>query len=169
MHNEHEAAEKIIARLQAGERMALVSDAGTPGVSDPGAIIVDAVRKAGFRISPLPGASAAISALSASGLVNDHFYFHGFLPSKSGQRDTVLQSLKSLTATLVFYEAPHRILETTKALQQQFGDQRHIVFAREISKLFEEIHRCELGQASAWLESNQQGIVTGKQIGRAHV
>ncbi|WMW81097.1 16S rRNA (cytidine(1402)-2'-O)-methyltransferase [Undibacterium cyanobacteriorum] len=157
MHNEHEAAEKIIARLQAGERIALVSDAGTPGVSDPGAIIVDAVRKAGFRISPLPGASAAISALSASGLVNDHFYFHGFLPSKAGQRDSVLQSLKSLTATLVFYEAPHRILETTKALQQQFGDQRHIVFAREISKLFEEIHRCELGQASAWLESNQHG------------
>ena len=81
---------------KAGERIALVSDAGTPGVSDPGAIIVNAVRQAGLRVSPLPGASAAISALSASGLTDEHFYFHGFLPSKAGQRDTVLQNLKIL-------------------------------------------------------------------------
>ena len=151
MHNEHEAAAKIIERLQAGERIALVSDAGTPGVSDPGAIIVNAVRKAGLKVSPLPGASAAISALSASGLVHDHFYFHGFLPSKTGQRDSVLQGLKSLNATVIFYEAPHRIVETTQALLAQLGGDRQIVYARELSKLFEEIHRCTLAEAPTWL------------------
>lgn len=151
MHNEHEVAEKIIQRLQAGERIALVSDAGTPAVSDPGVIIVDAVRKAGLRVSPLPGASAAISALSASGLVNDRFYFVGFLPAKAGQRDTCLQSLITIPATLIFYEAPHRITESTKALLDNFGPDRRIVFAREVSKLFEEIHRCHLGEAAAWL------------------
>lgn len=151
MHNEHEVADKIIQRLQAGERIALVSDAGTPAVSDPGAIIVDAVRKAGLRVSPLPGASAAISALSASGLINDRFYFVGFLPSKAGQRDTCLQSLVSVPATLIFYEAPHRITESTKALLENFGPNRRIVFAREVTKLFEEIHRCTLAEAVTWL------------------
>lgn len=151
MHNEHEVAEKIIQRLEAGERIALVSDAGTPAVSDPGAIIVDAVRKAGLRVSPLPGASAAISALSASGLINDRFYFVGFLPSKAGQRDTCLQSLVAIPATLIFYEAPHRIMESTKALLENFGPDRRIVFAREVTKLFEEIHRCSLGEAADWL------------------
>lgn len=151
MHNEHEVAEKIIQRLQAGERIALVSDAGTPAVSDPGAIIVDAVRKAGLRVSPLPGASAAISALSASGLINDRFYFVGFLPSKAGQRDTCLQSLAAIPATLIFYEAPHRITESTKALLSNFGPDRRIVFAREVTKLFEEIHRCTLAEAVDWL------------------
>lgn len=150
-HNEHEVAEKIIARLQAGERIALVSDAGTPAVSDPGAIIVDAVRAAGLRVSPLPGASAAISALSVSGLINDQFYFVGFLPAKAGQRETILQSVSGIPATLIFYEAPHRIVESTLALHQAFGDTRRIVFAREVSKLFEEIHRCTLAEASAWL------------------
>ncbi|MBY0573321.1 MAG: 16S rRNA (cytidine(1402)-2'-O)-methyltransferase [Undibacterium sp.] len=150
-HNEHEVAQKIITRLQAGERIALVSDAGTPAVSDPGAIIVDAVRSAGLRVTPLPGASAAISALSASGLINDQFYFVGFLPSKAGQRDGVLQHLVHLPATLIFYEAPHRIVECVDALQNAFGLERRVVFARELSKLFEEIHRCTLGEAATWL------------------
>lgn len=153
-HNEREAADKIIARLQAGERIALVSDAGTPAVSDPGARIVDAVLKAGLRVIPLPGASAAIAALSASGLVNDHFYFAGFLPAKAGQRDAALASLRSLQATLVLYEAPHRIVDTVAALALAFGATRQIVFARELSKLFEEIHRCPLAQASAWLAAD---------------
>jgi 16S rRNA (cytidine1402-2'-O)-methyltransferase len=153
-HNEHEVAAKIITRLQAGERIALVSDAGTPAVSDPGAIIVDAVRAAGLRVSPLPGASAAISALSASGLLNDQFYFVGFLPSKAGQRDSVLQGLVQVPASLIFYEAPHRISESTQALHQVFGDTRQVVFARELSKLFEEIHRCSLAEASAWLQQD---------------
>ncbi len=153
-HNEHEVAAKIITRLQAGERIALVSDAGTPAVSDPGAIIVDAVRAAGLRVSPLPGASAAISALSASGLLNDQFYFVGFLPSKAGQRDSVLQDLAQIPASLIFYEAPHRIVESTQALHQAFGDTRQVVFARELSKLFEEIHRCSLAEAVAWLQQD---------------
>lgn len=150
-HNEHEVAAKLIQRLQAGERIALVSDAGTPAVSDPGAIIVDAVRAAGLRVSPLPGASAAISALSASGLLNDQFYFVGFLPAKAGQRESVLQGLTQVPASLIFYEAPHRILESCQALLQAFGGSRRIVFARELTKLFEEIHRCTLAEAAHWL------------------
>lgn len=154
MHNEREAAEGLIARLQAGERIALVSDAGTPAVSDPGARIVDAVRAAGLRVIPLPGASAAVAALSASGLVNDQFHFVGFLPSKSKQRESVLQGLVAAPATLVFYEAPHRIVECAQALADAFGAQRQVVFAREVTKLFEQIHRCPLGEAVAWLKSD---------------
>ncbi|WP_295752123.1 16S rRNA (cytidine(1402)-2'-O)-methyltransferase [Undibacterium sp.] len=154
MHNEREVAEKIIARLQAGERIALVSDAGTPGVSDPGAKIVDAVKRAGLQVSPLPGASAAISALSASGLIHDRFFFVGFLPSKAGQRDTLLQSLTSTAASLIFYEAPHRIIDSTAAMLAAFGPQRQVVFARELTKLFEEIHRCSLAEATAWLNAD---------------
>ena len=157
-HNEREAAEKLIARLQAGQRIALVSDAGTPGVSDPGARIVDAVRAAGLRVMPLPGASAAISALSASGLVNDSFHFVGFLPAKAKQRDTALLALHTIAATLVFYEAPHRITETISALAAIFEAEREIVFARELTKLFEEIHRCKVSEAAAWLaaDANRQ-------------
>jgi 16S rRNA (cytidine1402-2'-O)-methyltransferase len=153
-HNEREVAEKLILRLLAGERIALVSDAGTPGISDPGARIVDAVRSAGLRVTPLPGASAAISALSASGLLHDQFHFVGFLPAKSKQRETVLLSLRGLPATSVFYEAPHRIVETVAALADVFEPTRTIVFARELSKLFEEIHRCTLAEASAWLAAD---------------
>jgi 16S rRNA (cytidine1402-2'-O)-methyltransferase len=153
-HDEREAAEKLIARLQAGQRIALVSDAGTPAVSDPGARIVDAVRAAGLRVMPLPGPSAAIAALSASGLVHDRFYFVGFLPAKAKQRDTALAGLASLTATLVFYEAPHRIVETVNALAGTFEPTRQIVLARELSKLFEEIHRCALPEAPAWLAAD---------------
>lgn len=157
-HNEREAADKIIARLQQGERIALVSDAGTPAVSDPGARIVDAVRNAGLQVIPLPGASASITALSASGLINDRFYFVGFLPSKARQRENELNALLSQTATLVFYEAPHRIVETIDALLQVFGPARQIVLARELTKLFETIHRCPLAAAPAWLaeDANHQ-------------
>lgn len=150
-HNEREVADKLIARLRSGARIALVSDAGTPGVSDPGARIVDAVREAGLRVMPLPGASAAISALSASGLVNDQFYFVGFLPAKGKQREAILTSMRAVPATLIFYEAPHRIAETIDALTAVFEPERQVVFARELTKLFEEIHRCPLSQASAWL------------------
>jgi 16S rRNA (cytidine1402-2'-O)-methyltransferase len=153
-HNEREAAERLITRLQAGERIALLSDAGTPAVSDPGARIVDAVRDAGLRVMPLPGASAALAALSASGLIGDQFHFVGFLPSKARQRDTVLQALRASTATLVFYEAPHRIAETVAALQAAFEATRQVVFARELTKLFEEIHRCALSDASAWIAAD---------------
>lgn len=157
-HNEREVADTLIRRLQAGERIALVSDAGTPAVSDPGARIVDAVRNAGLRVMPLPGASAAVAALSASGLLNDQFYFVGFLPAKTKQRETVLFNLKSVSATIVFYEAPHRINETVEALTTMFEATRYVVFARELTKMFEEIHRCTLAAANAWInaEANRQ-------------
>ena len=153
-HNEREVADKLITRLLAGERIALVSDAGTPGVSDPGARIVDAVRAAGLRVLPLPGASAAITALSASGLVNDRFYFVGFLPAKAKQRESALQELIAVPATLVFYEAPHRILDCVEALAGVFEPTRQVVFARELTKLFEEIHRCPIGEAVAWVKAD---------------
>jgi len=153
-HNEREAAQKIIARLRAGERVALVSDAGTPAVSDPGARIVDAVLDADLRVLPLPGASAAIAALSAGGLVNDRFHFVGFLPARAGQRDAALMALREMTATLVLYEAPHRIVDTVAALAAAFGGDRRIVFARELTKLFEQIHRCPLAEAGAWLAAD---------------
>lgn len=153
-HNEREVADKIINRLLAGERIALVSDAGTPGVSDPGARIVDAVRTAGLRVLPVPGASAAVAALSASGLVNDQFHFVGFLPAKSKQRESALQQLLTVSATMVFYEAPHRILDCAEALVAVFQPERQVVFARELTKLFEEIHRCPLSEAVAWLKAD---------------
>jgi len=153
-HNEREAAEKLIARLHAGERVALVSDAGTPAVSDPGARIVDAVRAAGLNVVPVPGASAAIAALSASGLVNDRFHFVGFLPAKAKQRESELSTLKSMAATLVIYEAPHRIVDCVEALAAVFEPGRQVVFARELSKLFEEIHRCTVGEALAWVKAD---------------
>jgi 16S rRNA (cytidine1402-2'-O)-methyltransferase len=153
-HNEREAANLLISRLQAGERIALVSDAGTPAVSDPGARIVDGVRAAGLGVVPLPGASAPITALSASGLINDHFYFAGFLPTGAIQRKNALASLHSQSATLVFLEAPHRIVETVKAIADVFEPERQIVISRELTKLFEEIHRCNLSEAEAWLLGN---------------
>ena len=153
-HNEREVADKLISRLQAGERIALVSDAGTPAVSDPGARIVDAVRTAGLRVIPLPGASAAVTALSASGLLNDQFYFVGFLPAKAKQRESVLSGLQAVAATMVFYEAPHRITETVAALAAAFEPGRHIVFARELTKLFEETHRCTLAEAVEWINAD---------------
>ncbi|WP_344763009.1 16S rRNA (cytidine(1402)-2'-O)-methyltransferase [Actimicrobium antarcticum] len=153
-HNEREVADKLIARLHAGERIALVSDAGTPAISDPGARIVEAVRAAGLRVLPLPGASAGIAALSASGLQDAQFYFVGFLPAKGKQRETVLGSLRGIAATLVFYEAPHRIVDAVDALTAAFEPTRQIVFARELTKLFEEIHRCDLAQAAAWVKAD---------------
>jgi len=157
-HNEREVADKLIGRLLAGERIALVSDAGTPAVSDPGARIVDAVRHAGLRVMPIPGVSAAVTALSASGLLNDRFYFVGFLPAKARQRDTVLAGLLNVPATLVLYEAPHRIADTVVALAQAFEPGRQIVFARELTKLFEEIHRCPMSEAVAWLAADNNRL-----------
>jgi 16S rRNA (cytidine1402-2'-O)-methyltransferase len=154
-HTEREAAEKLIQRLLAGERVALVSDAGTPAVSDPGARIVDAVRKAGLQVVPVPGASASVAALSASGFVNDRFHFVGFLPAKAKQRETELAQLKLDTSTLVIYDAPHRITDSVEALAAVFETTRQVVFARELTKMFEEIHRCPLSEALAWVKADQ--------------
>jgi 16S rRNA (cytidine1402-2'-O)-methyltransferase len=153
-HNEREAAEKIIRRLQEGERIALVSDAGTPAISDPGARIVDAVISAGLRVIPIAGASAAVAALSASGLIADQFHFVGFLPARDKQREAILNSLKNSATTLVFYEAPHRIAETISAMARVFEPNRQIIIARELSKVFEQIRRCPLSEATTWLSSD---------------
>ncbi len=153
-HNEREVAQKIIERLRNGERIALVSDAGTPAVSDPGARIVDEVREAGLTVIPIAGASAAVAALSAAGLLNDQFHFIGFLPAKDRQRDAALDALAGSSATLVFYEAPHRIVDTLAALLRAFGPQRRVVIARELSKLFEQIHRCALSEAAGWMKAD---------------
>lgn len=157
-HNERGAADKIVALLLAGQSVAFVSDAGTPAVSDPGALLVHAVRAAGLRVIPIPGANAAMAALSAAGLNEPHFLFYGFLPNKSAARCAVLQSLTSHPYTLVFYEAPHRIVECVADLCAVLGGERQVVLAREITKLFETIHACALCDAGAWLQSdsNQQ-------------
>ena len=156
-HNEHQSAEKLLAQLQAGENIALVTDAGTPAVSDPGAVVVDLVRKAGIKVVPIPGVSAVITALSASGISQNGFYFHGFLPASGSARRKTLEGLKSQTVTLVFYEAPHRIVESIVDLYTVLGNRR-VTFARELTKTFETIYSCDLSAAEAWVlvDSNQQ-------------
>ncbi|WP_374680724.1 16S rRNA (cytidine(1402)-2'-O)-methyltransferase [Accumulibacter sp.] len=157
-HNEQSAAQQVIARLANGESVALVVDAGTPAVSDPGARLVARVRAAGHRVVPLPGPCAAIVALSAAGLDDPHFLFYGFLPNKAGQRAEALRGLAHLPYALVFYEAPHRIVDAVAALADAFGPTRTVVLARELSKLFESIHVCPLAEARDWLlaDANRQ-------------
>lgn len=157
-HNEHQSAEKLLNLLIAGENIALVTDAGTPGISDPGAIVVDLVRKAGVKVVPIPGASAVIAALSASGIVQNGFLFYGFLPASGASRRKVLETLKAQTVTLVFYEAPHRIVESIEDIAKVLGEGRKITFARELTKTFETIYTCPTGLACAWLQgdANQQ-------------
>ncbi|PPC93011.1 MAG: 16S rRNA (cytidine(1402)-2'-O)-methyltransferase [Methylotenera sp.] len=157
-HNEHQSAEKLLSQLKAGENIALVTDAGTPGISDPGAVVVDIVRKAGIKVVPIPGVSAVIAALSAAGIQQNGFLFHGFLPASGASRRKVLESLKSEAVTLVFYEAPHRIVESIADMANVLGAERRVTFARELTKTFETIYSCDLGMASAWLQAdaNQQ-------------
>ncbi len=157
-HNEQQSAQILLQRLQAGERIALVSDAGTPGISDPGAIVVDVLRNAGVKVVPIPGASAVITALSAAGIAQTGFSFIGFLPASGAQRRKTLQSLHDYPHTLIFYEAPHRIIECIADMAQVLGAERRVTIARELTKTFETFHRCLLSEAQAWLEhdSNQQ-------------
>lgn len=157
-HNEHEAAARIVEYLRAGERIAYISDAGTPGISDPGAKIVDAVRAAGLTVVPLPGCSALATALSAAGDWVGTFTFAGFLPTKTRQRAEHLQTLVEQTPALIFYEAPHRIVETLDALAEVFGGTRRVLIARELTKLHESVHVCLLSEAPAWLaaDANRQ-------------
>lgn len=157
-HNEHQSAEKLLMQLNAGESIALVTDAGTPGISDPGAVVVDFVRKAGVKVVPVPGVSAVIAALSASGIVQNGFLFHGFLPASGAARRKVLEALKSQAVTLVFYEAPHRIVDSVADMCTVFGAERRITFARELTKTFETIYSCALSDAVTWLQAdtNQQ-------------
>lgn len=157
-HNEAAVAGKIVTLLESGKSVALITDAGTPGISDPGAIVVQRVREGGYRVVPVPGANAAICALSAAGMMSPHFLFYGFLPTKSGLRKRELTALKSHPYTLIFYEAPHRILECIADMIDIFGAQRGIALARELTKLFETIHTGTLETVFAWLQAdtNQQ-------------
>ncbi|HEY8353690.1 MAG TPA: 16S rRNA (cytidine(1402)-2'-O)-methyltransferase [Methylophilaceae bacterium] len=153
-HNEHQSAQMLLERLRAGESVALVTDAGTPGISDPGAVVVDLVREAGIDVVPVPGASAVIAALSAAGIRQGGFSFIGFLPASGSQRRSRLESLKAHPLTLVFYEAPHRVLESVKDMAAVLGGERRLTIARELTKTFETFHRCLLADAAAWLEGD---------------
>jgi len=153
-HNESRRADELAALLASGKSVALVSDAGTPGVSDPGATAVRRVMDAGFRVVPVPGPSAIIAALSASGIAAPRWLFCGFLPASASARRSELERLKEIPYTLVFYEAPHRIAATVEALAASFDAEREIVIARELTKRFESIHRCRLGDAPSWLRDD---------------
>ncbi|AFV00679.1 16S rRNA (cytidine(1402)-2'-O)-methyltransferase [Simiduia agarivorans] len=157
-HSDGQATQKLIDRLLAGESVALISDAGTPLVSDPGYQLVAAARAAGIRVVPIPGACALIAALSASGLPSDRFSFEGFLPAKHGARATRLESVKQETGTLIFYEAPHRILDCLNHMAEIFGPDRQAVVARELSKTFETFLSGSLAELveRVGADSNQQ-------------
>jgi 16S rRNA (cytidine1402-2'-O)-methyltransferase len=170
-HNEAERAPELTAKLLEGTTVALVSDAGTPLISDPGYRLVRAAIDAGIRVEAVPGACAVATALAASGLATDGFYFGGFLPAKSGQRLRVLEALKGETATLIFYEAPHRIVETLAAVGQALGE-RPVVVARELTKMHEEYLRGTASEVRAALEAREsvKGEITlliGKATGVA--
>jgi len=157
-HNESNKIEVLIQRLLNGENMALISDAGTPLISDPGFKLVRAAQENNIRVIPVPGACAAIAALSSVGLPSDRFSFEGFLPSRQSQRLIQLEKLKDETQTLIFYEAPHRILESVKDMAQVFGADRAVGFAREITKTFETIKKMTLADLVQFIEAdhNQQ-------------
>jgi 16S rRNA (cytidine1402-2'-O)-methyltransferase len=151
MHNEGSRAEELLAELKLGGRIAVVSDAGTPGIADPGGQIAAAAIAAGISVFPVPGANAAISALIASGLPTERFTFHGFLPAKAGQRKTALEELCRGEITHIFYEAPHRILDTLTDIEAVFGASQHVVVARELTKLHEEFLRGAVGELRSQL------------------
>jgi 16S rRNA (cytidine1402-2'-O)-methyltransferase len=157
-HNERAAAERVIARIAAGDAVAYVSDAGTPAVSDPGARLVAAVRAAGQKVVPIPGVSAVTAALSAAGVESGQWLFHGFLPPKSGARRAQLQTLAALSCALVFYEAPHRIEETLADMAAVLDTARQVTLARELTKKFETIVTLPLRDATAWLAADPNHV-----------
>jgi 16S rRNA (cytidine1402-2'-O)-methyltransferase len=140
-HNEMDRSASLVADLQQGKRIAIVTDAGMPGISDPGVLLAQAAIASGIRVTPIPGANAAISALVASGLKTDNFTFCGFLPSKAGERRSALERMAKVDATLIFYEAPHRILETLGDIEAVWGASCRVAVARELTKLHEEFLR----------------------------
>lgn len=153
-HNESNKINILIERLKNGEDIALVSDAGTPLISDPGFKLVRAAQENHIRVIPVPGACAAIAALSAVGLPSDRFSFEGFLPSKQSQRMLQLEKLKHETQTLIIYEAPHRILDCVKDMVEVFGAERPVGFAREITKTFETIKKMTLAELLTFIEND---------------
>ena len=147
-HNEHRMVDQLVQRMRSGERFALVSDAGTPGISDPGFLLVRAAIENDITVECLPGATAFVPALVSSGLPCDRFVFEGFLPVKKGRR-TRLEELRSVTRTIVFYESPHRVLRSLKDLAEVLGSDRRASVSRELSKLHEETVRGTLEELSA--------------------
>ncbi|TCS71046.1 16S rRNA (cytidine1402-2'-O)-methyltransferase [Sulfuritortus calidifontis] len=153
-HNEREVTERLIADLAAGRSVAYVSDAGTPGVSDPGAHLARRARAAGLPVFAIPGPSAVATALSVAGIGDGRWLFYGFLPNKAAARRKALETLKALPYALVFYEAPHRVRECVADLAAVLGPEREIAIARELTKLFEQVHLCRLEEAEAWLAAD---------------
>jgi len=151
--NEHKTVEKLVERMKKGEVMALCSDAGTPGISDPGFLLVRAAKDAGLEVNCLPGATAFVPALVNSGLPNDRFTFEGFLPHKKG-RQTRIQSLMDETRTMVFYESPHRLMKTLEQFAEAFGQERMASVSRELTKVFEENVRGTLAELIAYYQEH---------------
>ncbi|MDQ2835642.1 MAG: 16S rRNA (cytidine(1402)-2'-O)-methyltransferase [Acidobacteriota bacterium] len=156
MHNEGTRADELLSELRQGSCIAVVSDAGTPGVADPGGQIVAAAIAAGIDVFPVPGANAAINGLIASGLPAESFTFHGFLPAKAGQRKTALESLAREGAVHIFYEAPHRLLDALADVSSVFGAAQHVVVARELTKLHEEFLRGPVEEVHRQLAARSQ-------------
>lgn len=165
--NEHKAVSHIVERLNAGENIALVSDAGTPGISDPGFLVVRECVKAGIEVECLPGATAFVPALVASGIPSDRFCFEGFLPQKKG-RMTRLKMLAEEPRTIVFYESPHRVVKALTQLTEYFGEERYAATCREISKVYEEVRRGTLKELISHFSVNEPRgefviVVSGKE------
>ena len=168
-HNENERAQELLEKLKRGATIAQVSDAGMPGVSDPGYRVVKVAIEQGIQVVPIPGASAVIAALAASGLATDVFEFRGFLPAKAGQRRTALEQISSHQQTVIFYEAPHRIVEALEDLVRILGPQRRVVIARELTKVHEEFIR---GTAQEVLETARRRELKGEitlLVGKAEI
>ena len=160
IHNEHQQTERIINELKSGKKMALISDAGTPAISDPGFLLVRECLANGVSVECLPGATAFVPALVSSGLPNDKFVFEGFLPVKKG-RQTRLEFLANEDRTMIFYESPHRLLKTLNQFKEYFGDDRQISVSRELTKLFEETKN---GTISEVIEYFSTGKVKGEIV-----
>lgn len=155
-HNEDSTWPALLSRLQAGESLALISDAGTPTISDPGYALVREAQRAGVTVSPIPGASAAMAALSVSGLPSDRFCFEGFLPAKAAARNKRLQVLAKESRTLIFYEAPHRIIECLQDMINNFSGEREAVLARELTKMYETVRADTLTALLNFVTSDSQ-------------
>lgn len=154
-HNEQQKTEQLLVKLQAGQSIALVSDAGTPLINDPGYHLVRRCREAGIRVVPLPGACAATTALCAAGVASDRFCYEGFLPAKTKGRKDTLMALAEETRTLIFYESTHRLVESLQDMVTVWGPQRYVVLARELTKTWESIYGAPVGAVLAWVQEDE--------------
>ncbi|NIH10982.1 MAG: 16S rRNA (cytidine(1402)-2'-O)-methyltransferase [Serratia symbiotica] len=154
-HNEQQKTEQLLVKLQAGQSIALVSDAGTPLINDPGYHLVRRCREAGIRVVPLPGACAATTALCAAGVTSDRFCYEGFLPAKTKGRKDTLMALAEEARTLIFYESTHRLVESLQDMVTVWGPQRYVVLARELTKTWESIYGAPVGAVLAWVQEDE--------------